>query len=158
MVRQNNYEGHLLSNITNENDQSVLLKAAEFQCSERVQEALFEYGRLTIATRRIPGASIYEVRLMLMKGDFQKASSRIDEIIDPNTDLRSSTLDALLILLKCYCGIFIHLKLQEAVDVARQVRQVWLDPIEINDMTDNFVSGTTFVPLRATYLSGGAKR
>lgn len=89
---------------------------------------------------------------MLMKGDFQKASCRIDEIIDPKVELHSSPVDALSLILKYYCDVFIHLKLQEAVDVARQIRQVWLEPMEIDDVTDNSVSGTNFISLGATCL------
>lgn len=152
MASQNNYEGHLLNNITNKDDQRILLKAAEFQYSGRMKEALLEYGKLTAATRRIPGVCIYETRLMLVKGDFQKASCRIDEIIDPKVELHSSPVDALSLLLKYYCDVFIHLKLQEAVDVARQIRQVWLEPIEIDDVTDNSVSGCSFISLGAICL------
>jgi hypothetical protein len=140
MVRQKNvYEGHLLSSVANKEDQNVLLRAAELQRSESMQDAVHEYENL-LASRSIPGVLIYKIRLMLMKGDFRNASSSLEDMIDPKMDLASSPLDALILLLKCHCDVFIHLKLQEAVDMARQVRQIWLEPIEIVSATDNYVS------------------
>ena len=136
---RNVYEGHLLSKVANKEDQNVLLKAAEMQRCGRMQDAVHEYENI-VASRSIPGVLIYKIRLMLMKGDFRNASSTLEDMIDPKMDLASSPLDALIILLKHHCDVFIHLKLQEAVDVARQVRQIWLEPIEAVSATDTYVS------------------
>jgi hypothetical protein len=162
MARRNNvYESHLLSSVTNKEDQNVLLRAAELQCSGRKHDARLEYENLTPASRSIPGISIYEIRLMLMKGDFRAASSRLEDIIG-QADLGTSPLDALMLLMKSHCDVFTQIKLQEAVNVARQVRRVWLEPMEIHDVTDTFVGGTYFLslnhvnifsPLLTIYLS-----
>ena len=144
MVQQQNiYCGHLLSGVANKEDQNVLLKAAELQRSGRMQDAVYEYESL-LASRSIPGVLIYKIRLMLMKGDFRYASSTLEGMIDPKMDVASSPLDALILLLKCHCDVFTLLKLQEAVDMARQVRQIWLEPIEIVSATDNYVSKIHF--------------
>jgi hypothetical protein len=76
LARQDNvYGSHLLSSVTSKEDQNVLLKAAELHCSGHWQEALIEYEKSTPETRSIPGISIYEIRLMVMKGNFRAASS-----------------------------------------------------------------------------------
>lgn len=121
------YCNHLLSSVTNDGDQKILLKAAELQGSGRLHDALLQYDSLK-ESRNIQGVVIYETRLLLMKGDFRKASSRLDNIICPSTNIASSPTEALILLLKNYCKVFLYLELQEAIDVARKARQIWLEP------------------------------
>jgi hypothetical protein len=47
--------------------------------------------------------------------------------------------------LKSQCDVFSDLKLQEAVNTAREVRRVWLEATEMDSVTDTFVSGYFFV-------------
>ena len=141
MTPQSNiYTNHLLHSVTNKQDQNVLLRAADLQGAGRMQDALFEYHNLTTESRSLPGPSVYEIRLLFMKGDFRLASSRLKEVVNPKADLKTSPLDALVLLLKCHCEAFTELKLQEAVDVARQVRRIWLEPLQMDGITDTFVS------------------
>lgn len=148
MARQINvYDDHLLSRVTNKEDQKVLLKVAEFQCNGCKRDALLEYENLTPASRSMPGISIYETRLLLMKGDFRTASCRLADMIGPNIDLATSPVDGLLLLLKSQCEVFSDLKLQEAVNTARHVRRVWLEFKDMESVTDIFVSRNYFVTL-----------
>ncbi|KAE8443212.1 hypothetical protein EG329_002080 [Mollisiaceae sp. DMI_Dod_QoI] len=122
----NSYDNHLLGNITNDADQKALLTAAELQGSGRLHDAVLQYDSLQ-ESRNIPGVVIYEARLLLMKGDFQKASSRLNSIIGTDTDIASSPTEALILLMKVYCNAFLYLQLQEAIDAARKVRKRWLE-------------------------------
>jgi hypothetical protein len=148
MARQTNvYGDHLFSSVTNEGDQNILLRTAELHCSGRKRDALREYENLTQASRSMLGTCIYEIRLMLLKGDYRVASSRLVDIISSKVGLGTSPLDALIFMLKSQCDVFTDLKLQEAVDMARQVRRVWLEPLEIDNVTDIIVSRTCFLSL-----------
>lgn len=135
----NSYDNHLLSSVKSDGDQNILLKAAELQASGRLHDAVLQYNILQ-ESRDIPGVIIYEVRLLLMKGDFQKASSRLDNIISSDTNIASSPTEALILLMKVHCEVFLYLKLQEATDTARKVRQMWLEPepAERGQFTDTY--------------------
>ena len=148
MARQPNvYENHLFSSVTNEEDQNILLRTAELHCSGRKRDAFLEYENLTLVSRSMPGTCIYEIRLMLLKGDYRMASSRLVDIISPTAGPDTSPLDALIFMLKSQCDVFTDLKLQEAVNMARQVRRIWLEPLEIDNITDITVSRTYFLSL-----------
>jgi len=140
------YDDHLLSSVTNDIDQKVLLKAAELQGSGRLHDAALQYDGLQ-KSRDKPGLYIYEARLLLMKGHFQKASSLLDNIIGPVTSITSSPAEALILLMKVYCDVFLYLELQEAIDTAREVRKIWLEP-EATDkepITDTNVCASDFM-------------
>ncbi|KAF8858737.1 hypothetical protein BDZ45DRAFT_743164 [Acephala macrosclerotiorum] len=136
----NSYDNHLLGSVTNDGDQKILLKATELRGSGRLHDAALQYDSLQ-ESRDIPGVVIYETRLLLMKGDFRKASSRLDNIIGRDTNIASSPIEALILLMKVYCNVFLYLELQEAIDAARKVRQIWLEPeaAERELFTDTYV-------------------
>ncbi|KAF1994665.1 hypothetical protein P154DRAFT_581613 [Amniculicola lignicola CBS 123094] len=134
------YDQHLLSHVTNKCDQNIIVRAAELQSHGRLHDAALQYENLQ-ESRSVSGVVVYESRLLLMKGDFKKASSTLDKIIGPTTKITSSPTDALIILMKAHCNCFLHLHLQEAVDTARAVWEAWLGPAEVDKapLTDTHV-------------------